>query len=101
MWQGCPLTPYLFLIVGKTYNAKIYEEQRLGRIKGIHLPMLDRRQIIAQYANDISFTLKAFQKAMIWLAQLLDLFNITSSLQINHAKFVTFWIGDRKEGRPT
>jgi hypothetical protein len=43
MRQGCPLTPYLFLIMGKAFDAKMYEEQRLGRIKGIHLPMSDRR----------------------------------------------------------
>ncbi len=60
MRQGCPLAPYLFLIVGETFNAKIYGEQRLGKIEGIHLPMLDRRQIIAQYADYTSSTLKGF-----------------------------------------
>jgi hypothetical protein len=39
MWQGCPLAPCLFLIMGEALNAKIYEEQRLGKIEGIHLPM--------------------------------------------------------------
>jgi hypothetical protein len=79
-----------FLIVGEALNAKIYEEQRLGRIEGIHLPMSNRRQIIAQYADDTSFTLKGFWKGMIWLSQLLDLFSIAFGIQINHAKFVAF-----------
>jgi hypothetical protein len=65
MRQGCPLAPYLFLIVGEALNDKIYEEQRVGRIEGIHLPMSDRRQMIAQYADDISFTLEAFREGMI------------------------------------
>jgi hypothetical protein len=63
--------------MGKTFNAKIYEEQKIDRIKGICLPMSNRRQIIAQYANDINFILKAFRKGMIWLSRLLDLFNVT------------------------
>jgi hypothetical protein len=60
MRQGCPLVPYLFLIMGEAFNDQIYDEERLGKIEGIHLPMLDRKQIIAQYANDTSFILKAF-----------------------------------------
>jgi hypothetical protein len=42
MWQGCLLAPSLFLVVGEALNAKIYEEQRLGEIKSIHLPMSNR-----------------------------------------------------------
>jgi len=87
--------------MGEALNVKIYEEQRLGKIKGIRLPMSNKRQIIARYADDISFTLKASQEGMIWLAQLLDLFNITFGLQINHVNSITFWIGGRKEIRPT
>ncbi len=60
-----PTSPYLFLIVGEALNVKIYEEQRLGRIKGICLPMSNRKQIIAQYVDDISFILKAFWEGMI------------------------------------
>ncbi len=41
--QGCPLAPYLFLIVGGALNAKLCEEQRLGRIKGICLPMSNKK----------------------------------------------------------
>jgi len=63
--QGWPLASYLFLIMGENLNAKIYEEQRLGRIEGIHLPMSNRRQLIAQYADDTNFTLKASQEGMI------------------------------------
>jgi hypothetical protein len=65
MRQGCPHAPYLLLIMGEAFNVKIYEEQRLGRIKGIRLPISNKRQIIAQYANDINFILKAYRKGMI------------------------------------
>jgi hypothetical protein len=60
MQQECPLAPYLFLIMGEALNIKIYEEQRLGKIEGIRLPMSNRRHIIAQYADDSNLTLKGF-----------------------------------------
>jgi hypothetical protein len=51
--------------MGEALNAKIYEQQRFSKIKGIHFPMSNRRQIITQYANDTSFILKAFWEGMI------------------------------------
>jgi hypothetical protein len=69
---------------------KIYDEQGLGRIEGIHLPMSNRRQIFAQYADDNSFTLEASQEGMIRLAQLLDLFSNTFDLQISDVKSIAF-----------
>jgi len=50
--------------VGEVHNDKIYEKERLGKIEGIHLPMLDKKQIIAQYVDDTSFTLRAFREGM-------------------------------------
>jgi len=35
--QGCPLAPYLILLVGEFLNIATKEEQRLGRIHGILL----------------------------------------------------------------
>ncbi len=33
--QGCPLTPYLFLIVGGNFNAMVNEDLKDGKIQGI------------------------------------------------------------------
>jgi hypothetical protein len=62
--------------------------------------MSNRGQKIAQYGNDTNFSLKASREGMIQLAQLFDIFSIASGLQINHAKYVVFWIEGRKESRP-
>jgi hypothetical protein len=44
--QGCPLAPYLFLIVGEVLNACVKKEVRVGRIKGINLPRhMSNRQL--------------------------------------------------------
>ncbi len=33
--QGCPLAPYLFLIVGETFNATVNEDLRDGKSRHI------------------------------------------------------------------
>jgi hypothetical protein len=38
--QGCPLAPYLFLVIGKILNHCIKKEAQRGRIKGIELPCM-------------------------------------------------------------
>jgi hypothetical protein len=38
VWHGCPLAPYLFLVVGENVDATIKEKQWLGRLQGIKLP---------------------------------------------------------------
>ena len=54
--QGCPLAPYLFLVVAEVLNAMVKRGMELGHVKGVKLPG-DREQITAQYADDTSFTL--------------------------------------------
>jgi hypothetical protein len=36
--QGCPLAPYLFLIIGEVLNMSVKAEVHAGRIRGIMLP---------------------------------------------------------------
>lgn len=53
--QGCPLAPYLFLMIGEALNIAAKEEQRLGNIQGILLSDNDTRQLITQFADDTGF----------------------------------------------
>lgn len=56
--QGCPLAPYLFLVVGKVLNQNIDREVEAGRIKGISLSSLTAQQMVGQYADDTSLMLR-------------------------------------------
>jgi hypothetical protein len=49
--QGCPLAPYLFLVIGEILNHAIKREVVRGRICGINLPGASEQQTIAQYAR--------------------------------------------------
>jgi hypothetical protein len=86
VWQGCPLASYLFLIVGEALNAMIKKEQQEGRILGIKLPRLKERQLIAQYADDTNFTIKASRDATRRLVQVLEDFCHVFGLELNNAK---------------
>jgi hypothetical protein len=44
---GCPLAPYLFLLVAEVMNAMIKKEVEAGVVKGIRLPFEGRQQVIA------------------------------------------------------
>jgi hypothetical protein len=45
--QGCPLAPYVFLIVAEVLNAMVKKVENVGMVKGIKLPMDSRQQTLA------------------------------------------------------
>ena len=53
--QGCPLAPYLFLIVGEVVNHIIEKSMREGRILGVKLPR-GKQQYNSQYVDDSPFS---------------------------------------------
>jgi hypothetical protein len=67
--QGCPLAPYLFLIVGEVLNFMFKKVVKFIHIKGITLLRGIMQQIISQFANDT--TLNIYGKDVLQL--LLDI----------------------------
>lgn len=61
--QGCPLAPYLFLVVAEVLNSMIKEQAKVGAIQGIHLPF-DRQQILLQYADDTTLSLQREERSV-------------------------------------
>jgi hypothetical protein len=44
--QGCPLAPYLFLVVAQTLNIAAKATMERGAFQGIRLPIGDTRQLM-------------------------------------------------------
>jgi hypothetical protein len=63
--QGCPLAPYLFLIIGEVLNHCIKRAASTGCIKGIQLLGSPVQQTIMQFANDTSMTLKGKEEVVL------------------------------------
>jgi hypothetical protein len=81
--QGCPIAPYLFLLAAKVLNRMVNIELQEGRVKGISLPVEERQQIIAQYADDTSFTLLGEEEPVRNLIYTLETFCQASGLVLN------------------
>lgn len=79
----CSLAPYLFLIIVKVLNCMIKKGVEEGRIYGIVLPIENRQQVIAQFVDDISFTLQGKEGLIKVLLNVLQTFYFSSGLVLN------------------
>lgn len=50
--QGCPLAPYLFLIVAEALATASKHAMDMGRLQGIILPDGATQQVLSQFADD-------------------------------------------------
>jgi hypothetical protein len=89
--QGCPLAPYLFLIVAEVMNAMVKSEVASGLIRGITLPDGTRQQVIAQYADDTSLTLRGEEEPVRMAIFTLEVLCASSGLTINWSKSCGYW----------
>jgi hypothetical protein len=98
--SGCPLAPYLFLLTAEVLNTMVVEESLVGRVKGIRLPVEDRQQIVAQYADDTSFTLLGEEEPVRYLIYTLETFCLGSGLVLNWQKSSGHWKSKTRPIRP-
>ena len=92
MRLGCPIAPYLFLIVGVALTHTIKKAVAEGRIRGITLSGGQKQQSISQYADDSSFMIRGEKKYIDELVRLLKVFNGTSGMEINWEKSCAYWL---------
>jgi hypothetical protein len=67
------------------------EESLAGRVKGIKLPVEDRQQIVAQYVDDMSFTLLGEEESVRYLIYTLETLCLGSGLVLNWQKSSGHW----------
>lgn len=91
--QGCPLAPYLFIIVAKALNAPIKNAMRIGLVISILLPQSTSQQIICQYVDDTSFSARAEDSNVDNLIKILHNFEFDLGLEMNWHKSVAYWCG--------
>jgi hypothetical protein len=100
VWHGCPLAPYLFLITVEVLNRMVAAEASTGRVQGIKQPVEERQQIVAQYADDTSFTLLGEEEHVRNLIYFLETFYLASGLVLNWQKSYGYWKSSRDPFRP-
>lgn len=68
--QGCPIAPYLFLIIGEALTHTIKKASTEGRLRGITLPGGKKQQNISQYMDYSSFMVREQKKYVNELVRL-------------------------------
>ena len=87
--QGCPLSPYLFILCAEVLGSAIRKEQS---IRGINVLGVECK--ISQYADDTTLILDGSKSSLQKALDLLDIFANISGLHVNYEKTEALWIGD-------
>ena len=89
--QGCPLSPFLFILSVELLALKIREEPNC---KGIRLPNL-REAKISQFADDTTL-ISEDTNSLKFSLQIIGSFGSISGLRLNKKKTKAMWIGSSK-----
>ena len=89
--QGCPLAPYLFLIVGEVLIHMVKKAVDEGRLRGVYLPGGKKQHYISQYADDSSFMVRGTKEDVDEFVKILETFSEASGMEINWEKSSAYW----------
>ena len=94
MWQGCPLAPFLFLLVAEAMSIHL-----LGTstgIKGISLLTPGQEILEGEFADDTRVLLKGSLNNLQRTEVAINTFCMASGARINWSKIMGFWIGQEE-----
>ena len=89
--QGCPLSPYLFILCAEILGAVV---RRNTLIRGIQIS--DNECKISQYADDTTLILDGTRSSIERSFVLLNIFAKLSGLKVKYEKTEALWIGSFK-----
>ena len=85
--QGCPLSPYLYILLAEVLAAKMRQDKSVQGVK------LFKKEIkLSQFADDTSLICNSLTSVENALA-ILDEFSIISGLRLNKSKTKAVWLG--------
>ena len=89
--QGCPLSPYLFILGAEILGNAV---RRDTEIRGIKLGNSDCK--LSQYADDTTMILDGSERSFSRTLYVLDIFANVSGLKANYEKTEALWIGSHQ-----
>ena len=90
--QGCPLSPYLFILCAEVLANAVRKDEN---IRGINIANVECKRSL--YADDTTVILDGSELSISRSLLLLDNFAISSGLKINYKKTEVLWIGSCKD----
>lgn len=91
--QGCPLAPFLFLIVAEALAYATQAAVAFGRLRGITLPDGTTQHTLSQFADDTTFALQGSRHNLKEASTLLEDFGQAIGLRLNRGKYALYWFG--------
>ena len=88
--QGCPLSPYLFILSVEIMAETIQSKQE---IRGISINSNEIK--LSQYADDMTLILDGSEQSLQESLKLIDIFGGVSGLRLNRKKTAALWIGTK------
>ena len=89
--QGCPLSPYFFILCAAALAITIWKD---NLVKGITVSSTECK--LSQYADDTTLNLDGTQESLERSFVILDKFGEVSGLRVNCEKTEALWIGFKK-----
>jgi len=86
--QGCPLSPYLFILSAEILAKAIRSNKN---VKGICVNNTEIK--ISQYADDTTFILNGTREALSSTVDTIERFGSVTGLKLNNTKTEALWIG--------
>ncbi|GJU77678.1 reverse transcriptase domain, reverse transcriptase zinc-binding domain protein [Tanacetum coccineum] len=93
LWQGDPLSPFLFLLVVEALQISIIKACNKGIYKGVSLAESGDNLSLLQYADDDLFFRKWSRSNVNNLIHILRCFELALGLKVNLAKIRIFGVG--------
>ena len=90
--QGCPLSPYLFILCAEILGNAVRTDNGVRGIK-----ILNTECKLSQYADDTTLILDGSQSSLLRTFELLDAFAAISGLNVNYEKTEALWIGSLRD----
>lgn len=90
--QGCPLSPYLFILCAEVLANAVRKDEN---IRGINIGNVECK--LSQYADDTTMILDGSELSLSRTLLLLDNFAISSGLKIKYEKTEALWMGSYKD----
>ena len=96
MRQGCPLSPYLFILCTEILGNTVRKDNEVRGIKIFHTECK-----LSQYADHTTMILDGSKSSFLRSLYLLDAFASISGLKVNYEKTEALWIGASKSSNLT
>ena len=90
--QGCPLSPYLFILSVEILADAIRQKKEISGIT-----LIGKEIKLSQYADDTTLFLDGSEKSFLEALKIVESFSSISGLKLNNSKTEALWTGANAE----